>query len=308
MHTYVHTYIHTYIHVPFDIKKCIHYCVHTYRGLFEGKVGNLWCAASVKPFSIRERIPVSIQPLCALSLTLCMVLPFCILLFNIGRKGASTSASSTMSKNNTDKSLSSIENLHLESLLWGTAGSSLSFFLASYQVHEKSILLPLAPLSLLVYHDPTLIHWFAIVSIWSMWHLLVVDRLQVPYFALITIYICYVIFSSVIGRSNSGKDCIEERGSLLSSRWDVWDRHINKLTRKVVVPISSISMIVLHILEYVIPPPTHLGLPDLFPVLWVIGSCTSFCFMWIISLWKLTRLYAMLYQSLEFKATKMKDE
>lgn len=27
------------------------------RGLFEGKVANLWCALSVKPFRIRQRIP-----------------------------------------------------------------------------------------------------------------------------------------------------------------------------------------------------------------------------------------------------------
>ena len=32
------------------------------RGLFEGKVSNLWCALSTKPVSIRERVPAEWQP------------------------------------------------------------------------------------------------------------------------------------------------------------------------------------------------------------------------------------------------------
>ena len=88
------------------------------RGLFEGKVANVWCVANIKPISIRERIPSSLQPLCALGLTCAMMMPFCILLFIIGRQNARP----------VDK---------LKALLWGSAGSSLSFFLASFQVHEK---------------------------------------------------------------------------------------------------------------------------------------------------------------------------
>ena len=88
------------------------------RGLFEGKVANVWCVANIKPISIRERIPSNLQPVCALGLTCAVMMPFCILLFIIGRHNARP----------VDK---------LKALLWGSAGSSLSFFLASFQVHEK---------------------------------------------------------------------------------------------------------------------------------------------------------------------------
>eukprot|EP00979_Chaetoceros_neogracilis_P005234 scaffold926_cov150-Chaetoceros_neogracile.AAC.2 len=102
------------------------------RGLFEGKVSNIWCALNVRPLSIRSRIPVHHQPICALVLTLAMMLPFCVLLFAMGKK---------------KRAASSVDKL--KALLWGSAGTSLSFFLASFQVHEKSILFPLAPLMLL---------------------------------------------------------------------------------------------------------------------------------------------------------------
>ena len=118
------------------------------RGLFEGKVANVWCVFNLKPLSIRDRIPDDLQPLCALALTLFMTLPFCIKLFSIGRRESSLL-------------------LQLKALLWGSTGASLSFFLASFQVHEKSILLPLAPLSLL--DAPMhLIQWFSVVCTWSL--------------------------------------------------------------------------------------------------------------------------------------------
>lgn len=88
------------------------------RGLFEGKVANFWCVANIKPISIRERIPGNLQPLCALALTLTMMLPFCIPLFIIGRQNSSPAKK-------------------LKALLWGSVGTSLAFFLASFQVHEK---------------------------------------------------------------------------------------------------------------------------------------------------------------------------
>lgn len=92
------------------------------RGLFEGKVANVWCAANIRPISIRERIPSNMQPLCALALTLLMMLPFCILLFIVGCQNSYTNISPSQK---------------LKAMLWGSAGTSLSFFLASFQVHEK---------------------------------------------------------------------------------------------------------------------------------------------------------------------------
>lgn len=44
------------------------------------------------------------------------------------------------------------------------ANSSLSFFLFSFQVHEKSILIPLLPISLLFAHNSLLAGWFSFIS------------------------------------------------------------------------------------------------------------------------------------------------
>jgi alpha-1,3-glucosyltransferase len=214
------------------------------------------------------------------------MLPFCILLFKMGK--------------NNIKSLTNDINctLHLQSLLWGAAGSSLSFFLASFQVHEKSILLPLAPLSLLVCTTCTTslsIHWFSIVSIWSMWHLLVVDRLQIPYFAIIVIYLCYVylyLIDKNIYSCTGGTSTTTTTSSKTHDKnfWLQWDKRIYDFLSNLIIPISAVSMIGLHVLEVCIDPPTTL--PDLFPVLWVIVSCGSFCIMWLLSLWKLFLVYS----------------
>ena len=57
---------------------------------------------------------------------------------------------------------------------------SLSFFLASFQVHEKTILFPLLPMMLLRHRIPAISLWFSIVAVWSMWPMLMRDGLGVP--------------------------------------------------------------------------------------------------------------------------------
>lgn len=86
------------------------------RGLFEGKVANIWFALSVKPLSIRSRVSTDLLPLAALLLTLVMILPACLMLYRFGQQ----SSKYTQKKN-------------LEFLLWGSASTSLAFFLASFQ-------------------------------------------------------------------------------------------------------------------------------------------------------------------------------
>ncbi|KAL8000709.1 putative glycosyl transferase, ALG6/ALG8 [Plasmopara halstedii] len=61
---------------------------------------------------------------------------------------------------------------------------SLSFYLFSFQVHEKSILLPLLPMSFLFAHNALLSGWFSVVSTFSMYFLLKKDGLAIPYIVL----------------------------------------------------------------------------------------------------------------------------
>jgi alpha-1,3-glucosyltransferase len=68
------------------------------------------------------------------------------------------------------------------------AVASLGFFLFSFQVHEKSILLPLLPITMLFNEHPSFVVWFNNVSLFSLWPLLQRDHLQIPFFALLILW------------------------------------------------------------------------------------------------------------------------
>lgn len=76
---------------------------------------------------------------------------------------------------------------------------SMMFFLLSFQVHEKTILVPALPILLLYREHPMAVNWFAIVSTFSLQPLLVKDGQLVPYFVLIT---GYTLFSLEAFRSH----------------------------------------------------------------------------------------------------------
>ena len=233
------------------------------RGLYEGKVSNIWCALSTRPFSYRTRVPERLQPLFSLGLTVLLFVPACAHLFLVGR--------GTSARRNQDKLA------HLKALLGGSASASLAFFLASFQVHEKSILLPLAPASLLVVDAPLLVCWFSIASVWTMWHLLQVDRLHVPYLVCIFLYgmLCYLYDRPILSLSLCRKGNRSLREDFGSSQWP-----------SIVVVTSVAGMVGLHFVECAYEPPT--GLPDLFEVIWSIVGCGIFCICWATLTWTLT--------------------
>ena len=215
------------------------------RGLFEGKVSNIWCALSVKPFSIRQRVPENLLPFLALVLTLILILPPCWFLFKAGR-----------SRTHGAKDL--------KFLLWGSAATALAFFLASFQVHEKGILISLAPLSLLIMDAPRFISWFSIVATWTLWPLIVIDRLANPYACSIVIFLCIRNVSSITSYENP-LDIFREN------------------TTKSILHLSEALMVILHIAESFILPPSNL--PDLFPVLWSIFGCGMCSFSYLVTIW-----------------------
>ena len=224
------------------------------RGLFEGKVANIWCALSTKPISIRKRLSPNIQPVLALALTIIMMIPFCIKLFFLGKH---------WDKKNTPTSKQQQQNHHqLCSFLWGSGGVALSFFLASFQVHEKSILIPLTPLSLLFCNSPLFVLWFSFVSLWTMWPLLIVDRLTIPYITCSIIFAClaYVYFQT--------------------SDYKPFHK-----AAPLGFKLSILVMIVLHLMELVFDPPQ--SLPDIYPVLFNLAGCGMFILSWCYCCWEL---------------------
>lgn len=292
------------------------------RGLFEGKVANLWCVGNIKPISIRSRIPEEYQPLCALVLTVVAIMPFCILLFVIGKRHhTTTSVSSTATSNNKilPTSSSMRGNNDLTALLWGATGTSLSFFLASFQVHEKSILLPLAPLTLLQASSIdsssssssssdmslwVIVYWFTIACTWSLWHLMVLDRLQVVYFAVLVLYISYIWWCLRISTHLQyfSQDAAKEEEGEAPPAVDFVDRKLTNeefVLTKIVVPCFIVVMVGLHVAEAFLSPPQNL--PDLFPVLWIVVACIAFIVMWMKSLLSLRSKVIQLEENGHYK-------
>ena len=251
------------------------------RGLFEDKVANIWFSLSVKPLSIRSRVSPDLLPLAALLLTLVMILPACFMLYRVGQR----STSYTPKKD-------------LEFLLWGSVSTSLAFFLASFQgtyevfishvfskqvnlieklisslhptVHEKGILISLAPLSLLTLDAAGFVMWFSTVATWSLWPLLVIDRLCEAYVCCLVIFLCINAMA---------------RPTQLSG--EVTFLRSNLATFAAVL--SLVVMLCLHLAEWRIVPPAHL--PDLFPVLWSLLGCGLFCISYLATIWAMSMKY-----------------
>ncbi|GAA5975083.1 hypothetical protein JCM21900_002433 [Sporobolomyces salmonicolor] len=127
------------------------------RGLFEDKVANAWCALNVV-VKLRELASVPVLARLALGATVLAVLPSTAGVVYLSRKLRREKQRENGKAEDHDPSRrpSSLEppssgpapTSHLLPHLLFL--SSLSFFLFSFQVHEKSILLPLMPLTLLM--------------------------------------------------------------------------------------------------------------------------------------------------------------
>ncbi|RCI03957.1 Glucosyltransferase-like protein, partial [Rhizopus stolonifer] len=124
------------------------------RGLYEDKVANVWCALNIV---VKLRQILSLESTMRLSLlaTLAVVIPVSIHL------GIAPSR---------------------KRFLYAMLNSSLGFFLFSFQVHEKSILLPLLPVTLLVLEESIATSIFVNTAMFSMFPLLKREGLVIPYF------------------------------------------------------------------------------------------------------------------------------
>ncbi|XWS30700.1 hypothetical protein CRYUN_Cryun23aG0009800 [Craigia yunnanensis] len=130
------------------------------RGIYEDYVANFWCTSSVL---VKWKKLYTTQSLRIFSLaaTLLTCLPSMVQqVLAPSRKG----------------------------FLYGLLNSSLSFYLFSFQVHEKSILLPLLPLSLLALEEPCSLLWLTHFAMFSMFPLVHRDKLVLAYMALYALF------------------------------------------------------------------------------------------------------------------------
>ncbi|KAL7567939.1 hypothetical protein ACA910_019650 [Epithemia clementina (nom. ined.)] len=239
----------------------LHRIFPLHRGLFEDKVANVWFVLSLRPLRLTERIPQVYQPLAALALTLCLMLPACGCLFQLGKRC-----------NHYPR------QQQLQVLLLGASSTALSLFLGAFHVHEKSILLALSPASLVLQPD-LFLDWFALVATWSLWPLLVLDRLQVAYFCTIVIYLCsrriMAVFADVVEHDPQNT---EQTASTNIREFPKWLQYMILLG-------ASMVMIGLHVLEVAVTPPPHF--PHLFAVLWSIAGCAFYLVVWLGMVWQL---------------------
>jgi alpha-1,3-glucosyltransferase len=130
------------------------------RGVFEDKVANFWFSLSVF-YKFRNRYSLEKLLQASTGLTLLSSLPAGLhLLFRPS----------------------------IRTFKYALATTSMAFFLFSFQVHEKTILVPALPILLLCREHPMAANWFVVVSTFSLQPLLIRDGQLVPYAVLMIIY------------------------------------------------------------------------------------------------------------------------
>ena len=208
------------------------------RGIFEDKVANLWC--SVHTFHKLHLYPVAPMQRISMSLTLVSVLPACMTISLFSRKAL---------------------------LPWALASSAWGFFLFSFQVHEKSVLLPLLPTTALLASERGLgpemrawIGWANSLGLWTLFPLLKKDELRFPYF------VFFLLWPYLLGLPPTSFKLYRPRASGLS------------LPTKLLHLAFYSAMLIWHVLEAFVRPPK--GKPDLWVVINVLVGAAGFAVCW----------------------------
>ena len=213
------------------------------RGLFEDKVANIWCA--IHTLHKLHTYPIPLLQRLSTYATLVAILPACLTISLFPRK---------------------------DLLPWALASSAWGFFLCSFQVHEKSVLLPLLPMTVMLGGEGGLgvemrawIGWANLLAVWTLFPLLKRDELRVPYSVL------SLLWAYLMGLPPTSLDI-----------------YFGKQAQRTGVRISTAAlhlsfyaaMIVWHFLEAFVKTPE--GKPDLWVVLNVLVGAAGFgvCYLW----------------------------
>ncbi|KAI5962891.1 ALG6 [Candida theae] len=245
------------------------------RGLFEDKVANFWCTTNVL-VKYRDLVSSSQLSRLALGATLIFIIPINIYIFYKLKKPTSTAGSETA----TDRKVVSVkgdsysnsksndsDKKRVSAMLYGFAFNALSFYLFSYQVHEKSILLPLCPMLLLLLINPrdiTFIQWVNNVGTFSLYPLLKKDDLVLQYF------VTSILLNWLIGF----RLVIPTLRELSASN--------------LMILATYVAMIFYHVVDFAFDPPVKY--PDLWVVLNIAISFAAFGCAWLWLILKIIRL------------------
>ncbi|XP_042320251.1 dolichyl pyrophosphate Man9GlcNAc2 alpha-1,3-glucosyltransferase [Sceloporus undulatus] len=217
------------------------------RGLFEDKVANIWCTVNVF-FKIKTALSAETQFKLSFALTFLTILPSCIKL--------------TLQPS-------------VKGFKYSLVSCALSFFLFSFQVHEKSILLVSIPVCLLINEIPFMSAWFLLVSTFSMLPLLLKDGLLLSYIVttLAFLTVCGASFS--IPEKTSEDDLQLKMFFTSIRRYIPWFKAFPKIMKYSFL-VSITLMGILTLISATLDPPQKL--PDLFPLAVSAVSCLHFLF------------------------------
>ncbi|KAL9105732.1 MAG: hypothetical protein Q9227_009145 [Pyrenula ochraceoflavens] len=234
------------------------------RGLFEDKVANFWCFVHTF-YKISAVSPVFLQRL-SLYFTLLSILGPCMVIGAIPR---------------------------MSLLPYALATSAWGFFLFSFQVHEKSVLLPLLPMTLLLGGSQGLgkeyrawIGWANMLGTWTLYPLLKRDGLATPY-AVLALLWAYLLGIPPTSLSAYTRDP------------EAPEQHVSWFTTALHAGFY-IVMAIWHGLELFISPPEKK--PDIYPVTNALIGAIGFgiCYLWCF--WKLVLYSGLLGDYLSYQA------
>lgn len=275
------------------------------RGIFEDKVANLWYALSVlidfRNFAHMEGLVRT-----SLMLTLLLLVPVAISLLVTPLRAALISSSAS-----TSSSSSLAQPTSPVSFVLGLVVSALAFFLASFQVHEKSLLLATVPAALLITVEPLFISWFQTLGLFTMFPLLQKDHLVGPYWTCFAVYSLGILYSLRLPYEEQSLDNGRSRIFLVSEITQAEakgiagvpkgeDDRYNRIARvlrwafKSFVFLSLLGMLSLHALEYFCPLLWASRYPDLYPALFSIYGAANLCVAYtVFAFWLVSYTYSM---------------
>ena len=253
----------SYLYAIFlQLTQSIHRVFPFARGLFEDKVANVWCA--IHTLHKLNKYPIPLLQRVSLLSTIVAILPSCMTISTFPRK---------------------------DLMPWAFASCAWGFFLCSFQVHEKSVLLSLLPMTMMLGGDGGLgvemrawIGWANMLAVWTLFPLLKRDELRVPYFVL------SLLWAYLMGLPPTSLDL-----------------YVGKYARRNGVRLSTsalhlgfyATMIAWHFAEAFIPTPK--GKPDVWVVLNVLVGAAGFgiCYLWCT--WQLLLRSGILQEWFEFR-------
>lgn len=235
------------------------------RNVFEDKVANIWCSLEpvlkYKKKGMFDMAAARETARICMGTTIWLLIPGLCFLARITWDAFSSSLAYRRSV------LRFFYPLHLFAALFVVSSS---FFLASYQVHEKSVLMPALAATLMqavlmsmqeTRNSPLLqlfAPFFTLVSVWTMWPLLSKDGLLLQASALTALYL------------------------LLFTPWRLLGDVAVTRPRFLIAILLLLAMAAVSFLACAVSPPS--GLPDLWPYLSSVVGCVAIGFCWCIAM------------------------